>query len=86
VEQRQRGTIISIDNHIPVIDRYYQPGMELLGEIATNIDELARHLRPRTDDPTANPLVTEVQDALLEAKETGCRAIRVPHTPHAAHL
>lgn len=67
----REGTIISIDNHIPVIDRYYQPEVELLGEIATNIDELARHLRPRTDDPTANPLVIEVQDALLEAKVLG---------------
>ena len=82
----REGTIISIDNHIPVIDRYYQPEVELLGEIATNIDELARHLRPRTDDPTANPLVIEVQDALLEAKVLGAESIRVPHTPFAAHL
>jgi acetolactate synthase I/II/III large subunit len=67
----REGTIISIDNHIPVIDRHYQPEVELLGEIATSIDELARHLEPRTDDPTANPLVIEVQDALLEAKVLG---------------
>jgi acetolactate synthase-1/2/3 large subunit len=77
----REGTIISIDNHIPVIDRYYQPEVELLGEIATNIDELARHLRPRADDPTANPLVIEVQDALLEAKALGARQSGFPVHP-----
>ena len=77
----REGTIISIDNHIPVIDRYYQPEVELLGEIATNIDELARHLRPRTDDPTANPLVIEVQDALLEAKVLGASQSGSPIHP-----
>ncbi len=77
----REGTIISIDNHIPVIDRYYQPEVELLGEIATNIDELARYLRPRADDPTANPLVMEVQDALLEAKALGARQSGSPVHP-----
>jgi acetolactate synthase I/II/III large subunit len=77
----REGTIISIDNYIPVIDRYYQPEVELLGAIATNIDELARHLSPRTDDPTANPLVIEVQDALLEAKVLGTRKSGSPIHP-----
>jgi len=77
----REGTIINIDNNIPVIDKYYQPEVELLGEIATNIDELARHLRPRTDDPTANPLVIEVQDALLEAKAVGARHTGFPVHP-----
>jgi len=77
----REGTIISIDNHIPVIDRYYQPEMELLGEIATIIDELAKHLKPRTDDPTSNPLVMEVQDALLEAKALGAQQSGFPVHP-----
>src|SRR5512135_59643 len=77
----REGTIISIDNHIPVIDRYYQPEVELLGEIATNIDELARYLRPRANDPTANPLVMEVQDALLEAKALGAKQSGFPIHP-----
>jgi acetolactate synthase I/II/III large subunit len=77
----REGAIISIDNHIPVIDRYYQPEIELLGEIATNIDELARRLRPRTDDPTANPFVLEVQDALLEAKVRGAEQSGFPIHP-----
>ncbi len=77
----REGTIISIDNHIPVIDRYYQPEIELLGEIATNIDELARQLRPRSDDPTANPFVLEVQDALLEAKVLGAEQSGFPLHP-----
>jgi acetolactate synthase I/II/III large subunit len=77
----REGTIISIDNHPSVIDRYYQPEIELLGEIATNIDELAGHLRPHTDDPTSNSLVLEVQDALLEAKELGARQSGFPIHP-----
>jgi acetolactate synthase-1/2/3 large subunit len=75
------GTIISIDEHIPVIDRHYQPEMELRGDIATNIDELAKYLKPRADDPTANPLVMEVQDALLEAKALGARQSGFPIHP-----
>ncbi|MCX5815803.1 MAG: acetolactate synthase AlsS [Proteobacteria bacterium] len=75
------GTIISIDEHIPVIDRHYQPEMELLGDIATNINELARYLKPRADDPTANPLVMEVQDALLETKALGARQSGFPVHP-----
>src|SRR5512139_2909734 len=74
----REGAIISIDNRVAVIDKYYQPEMELLGEISTNIDELARHLRGRTDDPTSNPLVMEVQDALLEAKVLGARQSGCP--------
>jgi acetolactate synthase-1/2/3 large subunit len=77
----REGTLISVDNHIAVIDKYYQPEMELLGEISTNIDELARHLRPRTDDPTSNPLVMEVQDALLEAKTQGANQSGSPIHP-----
>jgi acetolactate synthase-1/2/3 large subunit len=77
----REGTLISIDNHIPVIDRYYQPEIELLGEIARTIDELARHLKPRTDDPTANPFVLEVQDALLEAKVLGAEKSGFPLHP-----
>ena len=77
----REGAIISIDNHIPVIDRYYKPEMELLGEIAAIINELAKHLKPRTDDPTSNPLVMEVQDALLEAKALGARQSGFPIHP-----
>ncbi len=77
----REGTIISIDNHVPVIDRYYQPEIELLGEIATTIDELAHHLRPRDDDPTANPFVLEVQDALLKAKVLGAEKSDFPLHP-----
>jgi acetolactate synthase-1/2/3 large subunit len=75
------GTMISIDNHFAVIDKHYQPDLELLGQISTNIDELAKHLAPRADDPTANPLVLEVQDALLEAKEQGARQSGFPVHP-----
>ena len=75
------GTMISIDNHFAVIDKHYQPDLELLGQISTNIDELAKHLTPRADDPTANPLVLEVQDALLEAKERGARQSGFPVHP-----
>jgi acetolactate synthase-1/2/3 large subunit len=79
--RRMNGTIISIDDHSPVIDRYYQPEIELRGDIAANLEELAKHLRPRTDDPTANPLVMEVQDALLEAKVQGARQSGYPLHP-----
>ena len=76
-----KGIIISIDEHAPAIDRYYQPEIELRGDIAANIGELAKHLRPRSDDPTANPLVMEVQDALLEAKALGARQSGFPLHP-----
>jgi len=76
----REGAIISIDNHLPVIDKYYQPEVELAGEISTNIDELARHLT-RTDDSTFNPLVMEVQDALLEAKTQGASQSGSPIHP-----
>jgi acetolactate synthase-1/2/3 large subunit len=79
--KNMNGIIISIDEHTPVIDRYYQPEIELRGDIATNIEELARHLKPRTDDPTANPLVMQVQDALLEAKSLGARQSGFPIHP-----
>lgn len=75
------GIIISIDNRTPVIDRHYQPEIELLGDIATNIEELAKHLEARPDDPTANPLVTEVQDALIEAKVRGAEQSGFPVHP-----
>jgi acetolactate synthase-1/2/3 large subunit len=76
-----KGTIISVDDHTPVIDRYYQPEIELRGDIATNINELTKYLRPRVDDPTANPLVIEVQDALLEAKALGASKSGFPIHP-----
>lgn len=76
-----KGMLISIDNRTPVIDRYYQPEIELLGDIATNIEELAKHLRPRSDDPTAHPLVMEVQDVLLEAKVRGAEQSGFPIHP-----
>ena len=76
-----KGILITIDDHTPVIDKYYQPQLELRGDIAANIEELARHLKPRADDPTANPLVTEVQDALLEAKVRGAEQSGFPVHP-----
>jgi acetolactate synthase-1/2/3 large subunit len=79
--KNMNGMIISIDDHTPVIDRYYQPEIELRGDIATNIEELAKYLRPRADDPTANPLVMEVQDALLKAKVLGAEQSGFPIHP-----
>ncbi|OPY78361.1 MAG: Acetolactate synthase [Syntrophorhabdus sp. PtaU1.Bin153] len=79
--KNMKGIIITIDDHTPVIDRYYQPEVELRGDIAANIEELAKHLKPRVDDPTANPLVTEVQDALLEAKVRGAEQRGFPIHP-----
>jgi len=77
----RKGIIISIDEHIPVIDRYYQPELELLGDMAANIDKLSSHLATRSDDPTANPLVMQVQDSLLEAKQQGARQSGFPVHP-----
>jgi acetolactate synthase-1/2/3 large subunit len=79
--KNRSGTIVSIAEYTPIIDRHYQPEIELLGDIATNITELARYLRSRTDDPTANPLVMEVQDALLEAKIRGAQQSGFPIHP-----
>ncbi|HEX3000989.1 MAG TPA: acetolactate synthase AlsS, partial [Methanoregula sp.] len=79
--KNMNGRIISIDNHPSVIDRYYQPEIELRGDIAANIEELAKHLKARSDDPTAHPLVTEVQDALLEAKVLGAQQSGFPIHP-----
>jgi acetolactate synthase I/II/III large subunit len=79
--KNRKGIIISIDEHIPVIDRYYQPELELLGDIASNIDKLSRHLVTRSDDPTAHSLVMQVQDSLLEAKQRGAQESGFPIHP-----
>ncbi|MCX5806418.1 MAG: acetolactate synthase AlsS [Proteobacteria bacterium] len=79
--KKRKGIIISIDEHSPVIDRYYQPEIELLGDIAANVDKLSRHLITRSDDPTAHSLVMQVQDSLLEAKQHGAQELGFPIHP-----
>ena len=75
------ATIITIDNHPPVIDRYFQPRMELLGDISAIVDHLAGCLTPRADDPTATPVVLEAQDALIETKLLGAERAEFPVHP-----
>jgi len=75
------GTLIDISEHRPAIDRHFQPALELIGDMAANLDALAQQLASRTDDPTANPLVLEVQDALLMAKVNGVREVGFPIHP-----
>lgn len=75
------GSLINVAEHLPAIDRHFQPTLELMGDMAANLDALAQHLTPRADDPTANPLVVQVQDALLEAKVQGTRESGFPIHP-----
>ncbi|MBF0395954.1 MAG: acetolactate synthase AlsS [Desulfobacterales bacterium] len=79
--KRRKGMLISIDEHVPVIDRYYQPTLELLGNMAQCIDQIAFRLAYDTIDFTANPLVMEVQDALLDAKHVGAHQSGFPIHP-----
>ena len=75
------GTLIDIAEHRPAIDRHFQPSLELLGDMAANLRVLTRQLASRRDDPTATPLVLEVQDALLTAKVEGARESGFPIHP-----
>jgi len=75
------GTLIDIAEHRSVIDRYFQPALELMGDLAANLDALAEQLVSPTHDPTANPLVLQVQDALLMAKVEGGREDGFPIHP-----
>ncbi|MBF0119701.1 MAG: acetolactate synthase AlsS [Desulfobacterales bacterium] len=79
--KKRKGMLISIDEHVPVIDRYYQPTLELLGNMAQCIDQIAFRLAYDTIDFTANPLVMEVQDALLDAKHVGAHQSGFPIHP-----
>ncbi len=74
------GSLISIAEHMPAIDRHFQPTLELMGDMAGNIAGLAEKLTFATD-PTANPLVMQVQDELLEAKLQGARESGFPIHP-----
>jgi acetolactate synthase-1/2/3 large subunit len=75
------GTLIDISDHRCAIDRYFQPSLELIGDMAANLDALAQQLTSPTHDPTANPLVLQVQDALLTAKVEGARENGFPIHP-----
>lgn len=74
------GALISIAEYLPAIDRYFQPTLELMGDMAANIAGLAEKLTFAAD-PTANPLVMQVQDELLEAKLQGARESGFPIHP-----
>lgn len=65
------GTLIDLADHRSAIDRHFQPSLELIGDMAASLRALSDQLAPRRDDPTATPLVLEVQDALLDAKVKG---------------
>jgi acetolactate synthase-1/2/3 large subunit len=75
------GALIDIAEQRPAIDRHFQPALELIGDMAANLRALAGQLAPRSDDPTATPLVLEVQDALLTAKVEGVRETGFPIHP-----
>src|SRR5512139_2782858 len=75
------GALIDIAEHRPAIDRHFQPALELIGDMAANLRALAGQLAPRSDDPTATPLVLEVQDALLTFKVEGVREVGFPIHP-----
>ena len=74
------GALINIAEHMPAIDRHFQPTLELMGDMAANIDVLAQKLNSGAD-PTANPLVMQVQDELLEAKVRGAEEAGFPIHP-----
>lgn len=74
------GALINIAEHMPAIDRYFQPTLELMGDMAATIDALAQKLTAGAD-LTANPLVMQVQDGLLEAKLQGAREAGFPIHP-----
>ena len=75
------GTLIDIAEHRPAIDRHFQPALELTGDMTANLRALTRQLASRSDDPTATPLVLEVQDALLTFKVEGVREAGFPIHP-----
>jgi acetolactate synthase-1/2/3 large subunit len=75
------GVLIEIAEHRPAIDRHFQPALELIGDMAANLHALTQQLASRDDDPTATPLVLEVQDALLTAKVEGVREVGFPIHP-----
>ncbi|MCY2990383.1 MAG: acetolactate synthase AlsS [Planctomycetota bacterium] len=75
------GTLIDIAEHRSAIDRHFQPTLELIGDMAGNLNSLAQQLASRTDDPSAHPLVLEVQEALLSAKVEGVREVGFPIHP-----
>ncbi len=79
--KRRKGTLIDIAEHRCAIDRHFQPSLELIGDMAANLDALAQHFTSPTHDPTANPLVLQVQDALLSAKVEGARESGFPIHP-----
>ncbi len=79
--KHRKGTLIDIAEHQCAIDRYFQPIPELIGDMAANLDALAQQLTSPTHDPTANPLVLQVQDALLNAKVEGARESGFPIHP-----
>jgi len=74
------GALINLAEHMPAIDRHFQPTLELMGDMAANLDELAKKLNSGVD-PTSNPLVMQVQDELLEAKVQGAREAGFPVHP-----
>ncbi len=75
------GTLIDVAEHRCAIDRYFRPSLELIGGMAANLDALAQQLTSPTHDPTTNPLVLQVQDALLTAKVDGARENGFPIHP-----
>lgn len=77
----RNGTLIDLAEHRPAIDRHFQPALELIGDMAANLRTLTQQLASRSDDPTAIPLVLEVQDALLTAKVEGARETGFPIHP-----
>lgn len=65
--KKQTAKIIHLDYHSANSDFYYQPELELIGDIASSVQELSKLLKPQTG--FSYPLIEKLNHSYLEAQQ-----------------
>ena len=76
--KKQTAKIIHLDYHNSDADVYYQPELELIGDVASSVLELSELLKPQTLG--SYPLIEKLHHSYVEAQQ------KMPHVPSASRV